>query len=126
MTHTAVTPVYAAIADTLAKLGTPAVFGLMGSGNMALTTHLAERHGVRFVGSRHESGAVAMAIGATLAGGGVGVVTVHEGPGLTNAMTALHEAARSRVPLLLLAGDTATTALYALQDIDQTRVARAV
>jgi thiamine pyrophosphate-dependent acetolactate synthase large subunit-like protein len=118
--------VYEAIADTLATLGAEAVFGLMGSGNMALTTHLADHHRARFVGARHEAAAVGMAMGYAHAGGRVGVATVHEGPGVTNTLTALHEAARSRVPLLLLAGDTATTARWAIQDIDQTAVAHAV
>ena len=38
--------------------------------------------------------------------GEVGVATVHQGPGFTNAVTALAEAAKARTPLLLLAADT--------------------
>jgi thiamine pyrophosphate-dependent acetolactate synthase large subunit-like protein len=37
--------------------------------------------------------------------GNVGVVTVHQGPGLTNAMTGIAEAAKSRTPLLVLAAE---------------------
>jgi thiamine pyrophosphate-dependent acetolactate synthase large subunit-like protein len=34
-----------------------------------------------------------------------GMVTVHQGPGLTNAMTGIAEAAKSRTPLLVLAAE---------------------
>ena len=37
--------------------------------------------------------------------GAPGVVTVHQGPGLTNAMTGIAEAAKSRTPLLVLAAE---------------------
>src|SRR6202040_3558981 len=43
--------------------------------------------------------------------GRVGLCTVHQGPGLTNSMTPLAEAAKSRTPLLLLAADTAAGAI---------------
>jgi acetolactate synthase-1/2/3 large subunit len=39
------------------------------------------------------------------ASGRLGVCTVHQGPGATNALTGLTEAAKSRTPLLLLAAE---------------------
>jgi thiamine pyrophosphate-dependent acetolactate synthase large subunit-like protein len=39
------------------------------------------------------------------ASGRLGVCTVHQGPGVTNALTGLTEAAKSRTPLLLLAAE---------------------
>jgi len=33
------------------------------------------------------------------------LVSVHSGPGLTNALTGIGEAAKSRTPLVVLAGD---------------------
>lgn len=56
----------------------------------------------------------------------LGVCTVHQGPGVTNTLTALTEAVKNRTPLLLLAGDTATTAIYQNLDVDQAAVVRSV
>jgi thiamine pyrophosphate-dependent acetolactate synthase large subunit-like protein len=64
-----------------------------------------------------------MADGYTRACGKVGVVSVHQGPGFTNTLTALTEAAKSRTPLLVLAADTPPTALWSNFKIDQAAVA---
>jgi thiamine pyrophosphate-dependent acetolactate synthase large subunit-like protein len=61
--------------------------------------------GVRFVTARHEAGATTMADAYARTSGTVSAVTVHQGCGLTNTMTAMAEAAKSRTPLLLLAAD---------------------
>ena len=49
-----------ALAASLAAEDVTVVFGLLGDGNMELVVDLVEDHGVRFVASRHEAGAVAM------------------------------------------------------------------
>ena len=67
-----------------------------------------------------------MADGYARVSGKLGVCTVHQGPGVTNTLTALTEAVKNRTPLLLLAGDTATTALYQNLDVDQAAVVRSV
>ena len=51
--------------------------------------------------------------------GRVGICSVHQGPGLTNTMTGLTEAAKSRTPLLVLAGETPAAALTSNFRIDQ-------
>ncbi len=51
--------------------------------------------------------------------GEVGVVSVHQGPGLTNTITGLTEAAKSRTPVLVLAGETPAAALTSNFRIDQ-------
>jgi thiamine pyrophosphate-dependent acetolactate synthase large subunit-like protein len=51
---------------------------------------------------------------------------VHQGPGLTNALTGITEAAKSRTPLLVLAADTAGAAVTANFRIDQDSAVRAV
>jgi acetolactate synthase I/II/III large subunit len=56
----------------------------------------------------------------------VAAVTVHQGPGLTNAMTGITEAAKSRTPLLVLAADTAGSAVRSNFRIDQDGLATAV
>ena len=67
-----------------------------------------------------------MADGYARVSGKLGVCTVHQGPGVTNTLTALTEAVKNGTPMLLLAGDTATTALYQNLDVDQDAVVRSV
>jgi thiamine pyrophosphate-dependent acetolactate synthase large subunit-like protein len=56
--------------------------------------------------------------------GRVAAVTVHQGCGLTNALTGITEAAKSRTPLLVLAADTATWNVLSNFHIDQPAVLR--
>ncbi|HEX6523169.1 MAG TPA: thiamine pyrophosphate-binding protein [Streptosporangiaceae bacterium] len=86
----------------LAGLGADTVFGVVGSGNFLVTNALIAG-GARFIAARHEAGAAVMADAWARTTGRVGVVSVHQGPGLTNAMTGITEAAKSRTPLLVLA-----------------------
>jgi len=93
-----------ALGRAVAQLGVRDCFGLVGSGNFHLVNAMRAR-GVRFVAARHETGAVTMADAYARASGRLGVATVHQGPGLTNALTGLVEAAKSRTPLLFLAAE---------------------
>src|SRR6185437_7711816 len=93
-----------AVGRELAGLGVGTVFGVVGSGNFHITNALVAA-GARFVAARHEGGAAVMADAWARTTGNVGVVTVHQGPGLTNAMTGIAEAAKSRTPLLVLAAE---------------------
>jgi thiamine pyrophosphate-dependent acetolactate synthase large subunit-like protein len=111
--------VYEAIGRGLAHEGTEAVFGLMGDGNLQLIPFITDELGLPFYGARHESGAVAMADGYARVTGAVGVCTFTQGPGMTNALTALVSARRGRTPLVVLSGDTPTTVRGLPQDIDQ-------
>jgi thiamine pyrophosphate-dependent acetolactate synthase large subunit-like protein len=114
-----------AVAGALVDLGADRVFGVIGSGNYVVTTTLDAR-GARFVAARHESAAVCMADGYARASGRVGVASVHQGPGLTNALTGLAEAAKSRTPLLLLAADTPAAAVHSNFRVDQAMACAAV
>jgi len=96
-----------AIGSALAGAGVRTVFGLVGSGNFHLVNALT-RAGATFIATRHEGAAITAADACARVSGLPGVVTVHQGPGLTNAMTGLAEAAKSRTPLLLLAPETAS------------------
>src|SRR5580658_3945192 len=91
-----------AIGQGLAKLGAEVVFGVVGSGNFHVTNALIAG-GARFVAARHEGAATVMGDAWARTTGRPGVVSVHQGPGLTNAMTGIAEAAKSRTPLLVLA-----------------------
>src|SRR4051812_11708471 len=106
------------VGATLAAAGVDTVFGLMGSGNLVVTNALVDR-GARFYAARHEAGATSMADGWSRVTGRVGTVSVHQGPGLTNTLTPLAEAAKSRTPLLVLAGETPAAALRSNFRIDQ-------
>jgi thiamine pyrophosphate-dependent acetolactate synthase large subunit-like protein len=112
----------ASVADvvgaTIAAQGVKDAFGVLGSGNLVVTNALC-RHGARFHHARHEMSATCMADGYARATGRVGVVSVHQGPGLTNTMTGLAEAAKSRTPLLVLSGETPAAALTSNFRIDQ-------
>jgi thiamine pyrophosphate-dependent acetolactate synthase large subunit-like protein len=113
------------VGRTVAELGIDTVFGVVGSGNFAVTNALV-KGGARFVPARHEMGATVMADAWARVSGRVGCVSVHQGPGLTNAMTGVAEAAKSRTPLLVLAGDTAAGAVRSNFRIDQAALVAAV
>jgi thiamine pyrophosphate-dependent acetolactate synthase large subunit-like protein len=106
------------VGATIAREGARDAFGVIGSGNFVATNALV-RGGARFHHARHEGGAITMADGYARVTGRVGVVTVHQGPGLTNAMTGLTEAAKSRTPVLVLAGESPAAALTSNFRIDQ-------
>jgi thiamine pyrophosphate-dependent acetolactate synthase large subunit-like protein len=106
------------VGSTIAAQGVTDAFGILGSGNLVVTNALCSG-GARFHHARHECSAVCMADGYARVTGRVGVCSVHQGPGLTNAMTGIAEAAKSRTPLLVLAGETPAAALTSNFRIDQ-------
>ncbi len=106
------------VGATIAAQGVKDAFGVLGSGNLVVTNALV-RHGASFHHARHEMSATCMADGYARVTGRVGVVSVHQGPGLTNTMTGLTEAAKSRTPVLVLAGETPAAALTSNFRIDQ-------
>jgi len=113
------------VARTLTRHGVDTVFGLVGSGNFTLCTAL-HAEGARFHPARHETGAVSMADGWARTLGRVGVASVHQGPGLTNAITGLTEAVKGRTPLLLLAAEAPAAALDSNFRVDQDALVRSV
>jgi acetolactate synthase I/II/III large subunit len=114
-----------AVAAVLADFGADTVFGVVGSGNFHVTNALIAR-GARFVAARHEGGAACMADGWARISGRPGILSVHQGPGLTNAMTGITEAAKSRTPMLVLAADVAESAIRSNFRIDVAGLAGAV
>ncbi len=107
-----------ALGRAVAQLGVRDCFGLVGSGNFHLANAMGAS-GVRFIAARHETGAVTMADAYARASGRLAVCTVHQGPGLTNAMTGLAEAAKSRTPLLLLAAEATAPLSNFFLDVDR-------
>jgi thiamine pyrophosphate-dependent acetolactate synthase large subunit-like protein len=114
-----------AIARELKGAGVEHVFGLIGSGNFGVATSVA-KEGIAFHHTRHEEGALNMADVYAQATRKVGVCSLHQGPGLTNSLTSLVEAAKSRTPVLLLAADVAPDDLYSNFRIDQARAIEAL
>jgi thiamine pyrophosphate-dependent acetolactate synthase large subunit-like protein len=113
------------IGQTLAELGASHVFGVVGSGNFHMTNALV-KHGVRYVAARHEGGAATMADAYARTSGRPALLSLHQGCGLTNALTGITEAAKSRTPLLVLAADSAASAARSNFRVDQTALATAV
>ena len=114
-----------AVGATLAGLGADTVFGLVGSGNFHVT-NARIANGATFVATRHECGAACAADAWARGTGRVGILSVHQGPGLTNALTGITEAAKSRTPLLVLAADVAGPAVRSNFRIDVAALAASV
>ncbi|MDQ1031942.1 acetolactate synthase-1/2/3 large subunit [Streptomyces umbrinus] len=112
-----------AVGRALYAAGVGQVFGVVGSGNFHLTNAMVAA-GSRFVAARHEGGAATMADAYARMSGTVAALSVHQGPGLTNAMTGIAEAAKSRTPLLVLAAEV--TEPRSNFYVDQEALARSV
>lgn len=112
-----------AVGRALYAAGVGQVFGVVGSGNFHLTNAMVAA-GSRFVAARHEGGAATMADAYSRMSGTVAALSVHQGPGLTNAMTGIAEAAKSRTPLLVLAAEV--TEPRSNFYVDQEALARSV
>ncbi|MDQ0634356.1 acetolactate synthase-1/2/3 large subunit [Arthrobacter pascens] len=113
------------VAQTLAKLGVGHVFGVVGSGNFDVTNILVQA-GVPYTAARHEGGAATMADAYSRMSGKVGVVSTHQGCGLSNAITGIGEAAKSRTPMIVLTADTQSAAVRSNFKIDQDSLARSI
>ena len=117
--------VAAHIGKTLADLGARTCFGLAGTANFKVTHALIES-GVHYVAARHEGNAATMADAYAKATGELTLLSVHSGPGLTNALTGIGEAAKSRTPLLVLAGDVPVGDVTSNFYFDQAAMAHSV
>ncbi|MFI7546790.1 thiamine pyrophosphate-binding protein [Actinoplanes sp. NPDC049599] len=93
-----------AMVAQLESYGVEYVFGTCGHTNIALLDAIG-RSSIRFVIARHEQAAAHAADGYARASGRTGVVLLHVGPGLTNAVTGVLTAALDSVPLVAIAGD---------------------
>lgn len=117
--------VAAVLAKDLAALGARRCFGLLGTANFKISHGLVQA-GVEFISARHEGNAASMADAYAKATGELTLVSVHSGPGLTNAITGIGEAAKSRTPLLVLAGDVPTGNVKSNFYMEQAALVRSV
>jgi acetolactate synthase-1/2/3 large subunit len=93
-----------ALAAQLESYGVEYVFGTCGHTNIALLDALS-RSRIRFVIARHEQAAAHAADGYARMAGRPGVLLLHVGPGMMNAVTGVATAALDSVPLVAISGD---------------------
>lgn len=115
---------FQSIAQAVLDHGIDTMFGLMGDANIFMVDHYVRAGGGTFVPAAYEGSSVLMAMAYAHVSGKVGIATVTHGPGLTNCVTALVEAARGHAPMVLLCGDTPVMNPHHLQNIDQRDVVK--
>jgi thiamine pyrophosphate-dependent acetolactate synthase large subunit-like protein len=115
--------VSSAVADAVAEHADH-LYGLMGNGNAFFVSALTGR-GFPYTSARHEVSTVTMADAHFRTSGRIAAAAVTYSPGFTNAYTGLLEAARARVPLVLVTGD-APAAGRRPSDLDQSLAAEAI
>ena len=110
-----------ALVDGLLREGIDHVFGIPGTQNLAILDALRDTPQIRFILTRHEQGAAFMSYGFARAAGKPSVVTVTEGPGVTNIATAIAAAHKGNVPVISITGvqESVMRERDATQDMDQ-------
>lgn len=110
-----------ALVDGLLREGIDHVFGIPGTQNLAILDELRATPQIRFILTRHEQGAAFMAYGFARAANRPSVVTVTEGPGITNIVTATAAAFKGNVPVISITGvqESVMRERDATQDMDQ-------
>ncbi|MBU3671413.1 MAG: 5-guanidino-2-oxopentanoate decarboxylase [Sinobacteraceae bacterium] len=91
------------LTELLAAQGIDVVFGIPGVHNLELYRGLDRHRSVQHVLVRHEQGAGFAADGYARSTGRVAAVFVISGPGVSNVLTAVLQAASDRVPLIVIA-----------------------
>ncbi|MGH1417952.1 MAG: thiamine pyrophosphate-binding protein [Hyphomicrobiaceae bacterium] len=115
------------IAKALKMRGVDRIFGLQGGHIQPIWDHVA-RQGLRIIDVRHECAAVHMAHAYAELTGGIGVAMATAGPGVTNTVTAMANAALARAPVLLIGGCTSRPQanMGPLQDIAHVDILRPI
>lgn len=91
--------------DYLERRGVEYVFGLCGHTIIGFLEALSRSSKIRYVSTRHEQVAATAADGYARVKKQAAVVLSHLGPGLTNTVTGIANAALDSIPLVLIAGD---------------------
>lgn len=90
--------------DSLESHGVDRIFCVPGESYVGFTSALLEESSIQLIVCRHESGAGFMAMADSQLRSRAGVAIVSRGPGLSNAMVALHSAFHDATPLVMLIG----------------------
>lgn len=115
------------LVDALHTAGVQRIFTLSGNQILPIYDACLDR-GIRVIDTRHEAAAAHLADAWARLTGEPGVCLVSAGPGHTNALTGVANAALAESPLLWLSGgsDLALTGTGAFQEMDQIAIARTV
>ncbi len=92
------------IAESLQAHDVDLIYCVPGESYLGLTDAISDINSLRLTVCRHESGAAFMAVADGRLRDRAGVVVVSRGPGLSNAMVALHTAFHDATPLVVLIG----------------------
>ncbi|MFF0413634.1 thiamine pyrophosphate-dependent enzyme [Kitasatospora sp. NPDC004745] len=96
------------IVDALQELGVRHVFGVVGDALNPLTDAIRTTDGLSWVGCRHEEAAAFAAGAQSQLSGRLGVCMGTVGPGSVHLLNGLYDAAKSRTPVLAIAGQVPT------------------
>lgn len=109
------------IIEQLVAFGVKHVFGIPGDSNLPLVNAIRENDKIDFILTRHEETAAFIASAHGKITGKLGVCMSIAGPGATNLITGLMDAATDRSPVLALVGQIPEVYLgsEAFQEIDQ-------
>jgi pyruvate oxidase len=109
------------IIEQLEAYGVKHIYGIPGDSNLPLIEAIRKSKKIKFVLTRHEETAAFMADAHGKITGHIGVCISIAGPGSTNLITGLIDAANDRSPVLALTGQVAELYLgsEAFQEIDQ-------
>jgi acetolactate synthase-1/2/3 large subunit len=115
------------LCEALLQEGVDTIFGYPGGAVLHIYDELYNyRDKLHHVLVRHEQGAVHMAEGYAKATGKVGVALVTSGPGATNAITGIADAALDSVPLVVISGNVPSKLIGtdAFQEVDTVGLTR--
>jgi acetolactate synthase-1/2/3 large subunit len=115
------------LCEALLREGVDTIFGYPGGAVLHIYDELFNyRDKLHHVLVRHEQGAVHMAEGYAKATGKVGVALVTSGPGATNAITGIADAALDSVPLVVISGNVPSKLIGsdAFQEVDTVGLTR--
>ncbi len=109
------------IIEQLSAIGVKYVYGIPGDSNLPFVEALSKQNKIKFVLTRHEETAAFMASAHAKLTGEIGVCLSIAGPGATNLVTGLMDAATDGAPVLALTGQVPQVFLgsESLQEIDQ-------
>ena len=92
------------IAESLQAHDIDLVYCVPGESYLGLTDAISDMNSIRLTVCRHEGGAAFMAVADGRLRDRAGVAVVSRGPGLSNAMVALHTAFHDATPMVILVG----------------------
>ncbi|NLI64259.1 MAG: biosynthetic-type acetolactate synthase large subunit, partial [Bacteroidales bacterium] len=117
-----------ALIKSLVHQGVDTVFGYPGGAIMPVYDSLYNQKDIHHILMRHEQGAAHAAEGYARVSGKVGVCIVTSGPGATNTLTGIGDAMLDSTPMVVIAGQVASSALGtdAFQEIDLVSVSQPI